>query len=228
NPLPANTGNVYKVNSPAHPNLEFAINNFSKLYLAETGQALTPNSVIRVGAFGGSAEDTGIGEAYFPQQGLQLSQATPPPPPCPPASPPVIINPHQNRHVNTAHPTDIRVNILGSSGFDVTKIIPGSVTLGGAHPVFGFDRFINKDEWLDATFVFKGTDVKLPRGFTEATVTGATTDGKPFSSSVRVFNRDASFYPPAQNAQATQRQLNRQTRHNGFTVLPTAPQTPAA
>ena len=45
----------------------------------------------------------------------------------------------------------------------VTKIDPNSVTLGGAHPVFGFDRFINGDEWLDATFVFKGDSLTLPR-----------------------------------------------------------------
>ena len=34
-------GNVYKVNSPAHPNLEFSITHFSQLYLQETGKTLT-------------------------------------------------------------------------------------------------------------------------------------------------------------------------------------------
>jgi hypothetical protein len=223
-PFPQFTGNVYKVNSPAHPNLEFAISDFSKLYLAETGQPLTANSVIGLGSFAGSAQDP-IGEAYFPEQTFALSQATvpvTPPPVCPPVSPPVIINPHENRHINTAHPSDIRVNIIGSSGFDVTKIDPASVTLGGAHPVFGFDRHINQDEWLDATFVFKGTDVTLPRGFTEATVSGNLVDGTKFSSSVRVFNRDRSFYTPAQNQAAMARQLALETRQNGFTVLPQA------
>jgi hypothetical protein len=221
--LPAFTGNVYKVNSPAHPNLEFAINDFSKLYLAETGKTLTPDSVIGLGSFAGSAEDTGVGEAFFPEQSFKLSQATipnTPTPVCPPVSPPVIINPHENRHINTAHPTNIRVNIIGSSGFDVTKIDPASVTLGGAHPVFGFDRFINSDGWLDATFVFKGTDVTLPRGWTAATVTGDLTDGTKFSSTVGVFNRNRSFYTPAQNRAQEQRQLNRETRQNGFVVLP--------
>jgi hypothetical protein len=223
--LPLNIGNVYKVNSPNHPGLEFDITHFSQLFLAETGTALTANSVIRMGAYAGSQNDTGIGEAFFPEQSFTLAQATPPtvtPPTCPPASPPVIINIHENRHINTAHPTDIRVNVLGSSGFDVTKIDPATVTLGGAHPIFAFDRFINQDEFLDATFVFKGTDVVLPRGFTEATVSGKLTDGTSFSSSVKVFNRDRSFYTPAQNRGQMQRQLGRDTRQNGFAFVPAA------
>lgn len=231
-PLPQFAGNVYKVNSPAHPNLEFAITHFSQLYLQETGKALTGDSVISLGAFAGSQEDTGIGEAFFPEQSFRLTQATPPvtpPPVCPPVSPPVIINPHENRHINTAHPTDIRVNIIGSSGFDVTKIDPNSVTLGGAHPSFGFDRFINADEFLDATFVFKGTDVVLPSGITNATVSGKLIDGTTFSSTVKVFNRDPSYYPSASIAAAQQRQIRRATHQNGFTVLgEQATPTPAA
>ena len=222
--LPQFTGNVYKVNSPAHPNLEFAIDDFSQLYLAETGKALTPNAQIGLGAFAGSGEDTGIGEAYFPEQTFTLSQATLPTttPTCPPVSPPVIINPHENRHINTAHPTDIRVNIIGSSGFDVTKIEPSTVTLGGATPIFGFDRYINQDEWLDATFVFKGTDVTLPPGITEATVSGQLTNGQSFSSSVKVFNRNASFYSAAALRQQQQRVLAREARQNGFVIVPSS------
>ena len=45
-PLPGNTGNVYLVNSPAHPNLEFSITNFSQLYQSITGQALTAESTV--------------------------------------------------------------------------------------------------------------------------------------------------------------------------------------
>jgi hypothetical protein len=220
--LPQFTGNVYKVNSPAHPNLEFAINDFSKLYLAETGKALTPNSQIGLGSFAGSGEDTGIGEAYFPEQTFTLSQATLPSTSCPPVSPPVIINPHENRHINTAHPTDIRVNIIGSSGLDVTKIDPSTVTLGGATPIFGFDRYINQDEWPDATFVFKGTDVTLPPGITEATVSGKLTNGQSFSSSVKVFNRDKSFYSATALRQQQQRVLAREARQNGFVVVPSS------
>ena len=221
--LPQFEGNVYKVNSPKHPALEFAISHFSQLYLQETGHPLStaPNPVIKMGAFAGSGSDLGIGEAFYPAADVSLQQATIAATVCPPVSPPIIINPHSNRHINTAHPDLIRVNVLGSSGFDVSKIDPTSVTLGGAHPVFAFDRFINKDEWPDATFVFKGTDVTLPRGYTEANVTGNLTDGTTFSSSVKVFNRDRSFYTPAQLLGSEQRQAARSARANGFLVLPT-------
>jgi len=227
--LTSNIGNVYKVNSKAHPDLEFSIAHFSQLYLAETGTPLTAGSVVRVGAFGGSQDDLGIGEAFFPEAPVRIGDATPPvvtPPVCPPVSPPVIINPHENRHINTAHPTLVRVNVLGSSGFDVSKIDPKTVTLGGAHPVFSFDRFINKDEWPDATFVFRGTDLNLPAGYTEATVTGSLTNGTSFSSSVKVFNRDRSFFSTSQNQGQMAREAAREARHNGFVVLP--PGSPVA
>ena len=55
--LTNNTGNVYLQNLAAHPNLEFSITNFSQLYLAETGHALTPSSVIGIGAFAGNDSD---------------------------------------------------------------------------------------------------------------------------------------------------------------------------
>ena len=96
-PLPNNAGNIYLVNSPAHPNLEFTITNFSQLYQSVTGQPLTPASTFSIGAFGGSSNDVGIGEAFFPQQPVRLSDLTPstpippPPPVCPPVSPPVLI-----------------------------------------------------------------------------------------------------------------------------------------
>jgi len=215
-------GNVYKLNSPAHPNLEFDITHFSELYLRETGKALTPASVIGLGAAAGSGDDPGIGEAFFPEQKFALGTATTlPPAVCPPASPPVLINPHQNRHINTAHETLIRASVLGSSGFDVSQIDPATVTLGGAHPVFSFDRFINKDNWADATFVFRGSDVHLPRGFTEATLAGRLTTGTSFSSSERVFNRDASYYSAAADRAASARQARR--AEAGVVVAPNSP-----
>jgi len=234
--LANNTGVAFKVNSPSSPNLEMTIPHFSTLYQSITGRALTSTSVIGLGAFGGSGNDIGIGEAFFPEQTFTVGAATPtqpppPPPVVPPASPPVIINFHENKHINTAHDTQIRVNVLGSSGFNVTQIEPATVTLGGAHPIFSFDRFINNDDWPDATFVFRGTDVKLPAGSTEATVTGDLANGTTFSSSVRVFNRNSSFYTPAQNAGAQQRVLAREARANGFVVVPSttaAMTTPAA
>jgi hypothetical protein len=208
-PLPQFLGNVYKVNSPVHPNLEFSITHFSQLYLQETGKTLTPSPTIGMGAAAGSAQDLGISEAFFPLQPVQIGAATLPPfLGCPPASPPVQINPHENHHVNTAHPTDVRVTIFGTSGFDVTQIIPSSVTLGGAHPIFSFTRRINRDEFLDRTFVFKGTDIHLPPGISEATVTGTLTNGQTFATSTRIFNRDPSFFSPAAQAGAQARQAS--------------------
>jgi hypothetical protein len=203
--LPQNAGNIYLVNDPAHPNMEFSISHFSQLYLAETGKPLTSASTIRVGGFGNSDDDDGISEAFFPSQPVSIGAATippmvcpvcPPPTPPPPANPPIQINPHLHRHVNTAHPTDIRVNVLGSARFDVTKIEPQTVRLGGAGPIFSFTRHINRDPYLDATFVFRGTDVTLPPGRTNAEVTGTLTDGTKFDSIYPIFNRDKSFYSP--------------------------------
>ncbi len=218
--LPQFEGNVFKDDSAEHPNLEFSIAHFSELYQQETGTALTADSVIKLGAFAGSQEDLGIGEEDFHPQGFGVGAATLTQMTCPPASPPVFINPHEGSQINTAHDTLIRVNILGSSGFDVTKIDPATVTLGGAHPIFGFDRFINNDQWIDATFVFRGTDVTLPPGSTEATVSGKLTDGTSFSSTTHVFNKDDSFYPAADVLAAEQRRAAREAKNNGFVVLP--------
>jgi hypothetical protein len=207
--LPNNTGNVYLMNSPLHPNLEFSIAHFSQLYQAETGKALTNDSVIGIGAFGASQTDIGISDAFFPEQTFTFGNSILPVhecPPPPPAEPPILINPHEHRHINTAHPTDIRVQVLGQARFDVTKIIPQSVTLGGAHPIFSFTRHINRDQYLDETFVFRGTDVTLPPGITDAHVTGTLTDGTTFDSVFEVFNRDKSFYSPEQIAIQQQRQ----------------------
>lgn len=248
--LPEFTGNVYKVNSPLHPNLEFAINNFSQLYLRETGQALTPDKLISIGAFAGSDQDDGISEAFFPQVPFRWENSIQPPPPpcpppppppvCPPVSPPVIVNPHQNNHINTAHPTDIRVSVLGTSGFNVQQIDPNSVRFGGAAPVFSFFRKVNNDQFLDVTYVFKGTDVVLPPGITNATITGSLTNGQTFESSTRVFNRDYSFYPANEVAQAQGRQaanpgrlqtpitvLQRRAALNGAQPAPSGQVTPA-
>jgi hypothetical protein len=206
---PANAGNVYLVNDPAHPNFEFSIKNFSQLYALKTGTALTPASTFSVGAFGNSNDDDGISEAYFPPAPVTLNDATPPVVPpvvCPPVSPPILINPHSGRHINTAHPTYIRVSVLGTSGFDVNQIDPSTVRFGGASPAFNFTRNINSDGFLDRTFVFRGLDVNLPPGYTSGTISGALTDGTTtFSSSSPIFNRDESFYSEADLAAAAAR-----------------------
>jgi len=207
-PLPANTGRAFLSNDPAAPNFEFSITNFSQLFLAETGQALTPDRTIRVGAFGNSNDDDGITEAFFPPQGVNVGTATvpvpvpPEPPPviCPPVSPPIKINPHELRHIDTAHRTRIRGYVFGTSGFDVTQIIPETVRLGGAAPISTLIKRTNRDAFPDATFTFRGTDVVLPPGFTSGTLTGTLRDGTTFSSTVEVFNRDRSFFTPAEIA----------------------------
>jgi hypothetical protein len=76
----------------------------------------------------------------------------------------------------------------------VDDIIPETVRFGGASPIFSFTRFINKDKYPDATFVFRGTDVDLPPGFVDAMVTGTLTDFREFKSTQRIFNRDESFF----------------------------------
>ena len=198
------------------------IAHFSQLYLTETGKTLTADSTIGIGAFAGSSRRTE--PARLPPRAVvharRRHRAD-----VPPLSPPVIINPHWDRHINTACMTGIRVTVLGSSGFNVQDIDPASVTLGGA-PGLLVVRFINADPWLDATFVFRGPQVTLPAGLTEATVTGNLTDGTSFSSSVKVFNTNDSFFSPASVLGAQQRQTNRETRRDGFVILP--PGSPVA
>jgi hypothetical protein len=165
-----------------------------------------------VGAFAGSANDDGIGEAVFAAQTVNfgLGPVTPPET-CPPQSPMIFVNVHENNHVNTAHAGLVRVSVLGTSGFNVKQIEPASVTLGGAAPIARFFRHVNRDSFLDETFIFRGNQISLPPGFTTATLSGKIDNGlngaaEPFTSSVPIFNRDASFYSQAAlNATAARR-----------------------
>jgi len=215
--FPQYTGNYYYANSPTKPNLEIQIAHFSQLYQQITGQVLTPTSPLEIGAFASLIQNGGTTDEIDPPLPVNLTQATvptppPPPPPVviPPVSPPVFVNPHANNHVNTAHNTAVRVNVLGSSGFDPTTIIPSTVRLGnpatiatnGAPSILNFEHNVNRDGFPDETFIFNGLDVQLPPGITNAEITGTTTSGQTFASSVQVFNRDASYF--------TQAQINRQ------------------
>lgn len=323
--LPQNEGNYYLVNDPAHPNFEFSIAHFSQLYLAETGHALTPTSVISVGAFGTSDQDAGISDAFFPPQPVKFGDLVPttdvsivktempnpavvgqpftyvmtvansgPAPSnnvmltdplpaglnyvgstasqgtatfangiltanlgtlqpgasaqvtlvvtgtvpgnvtntatvsgtpdsnpnndtasvvttinaaqvCPPFMPPILINPHLNSHVNTAHNDLVRVNVFGQAGFDVNQIVPSSVRLGGAAPLADYTRYINRDPYLDKTFVFRGSDIHLPGGIVDAHVTGMLQDGLSFDSVRRIFVKNDAFFPPSKLAARDQR-----------------------
>ncbi len=218
NVLPQYTGNYYLANDPNHPNFELQISHFSQLYQQTTGLPFTPQSPVSLGAFGSTLQNGGISDEIFPPQAVNFPQATvplppppvppvPPPPPPPPViqecAPTILVNPHLNYHVNTAHNGAIRVSVLGSSGFDPTTIVPSSVRFGnpatiatnGASPILNFENNVNRDQFPDETFVFNGLNVVLPPGITNAEITGTTTSGQNFASTVRVFNRDASYYP---------------------------------
>jgi hypothetical protein len=185
--LTNNTGNVYLFNSAAHPNLEFSITNFSQLYQQETGHALTPTSVIGIGAFAGSNSDGGINDAHFPENTFTLAQATlPVTPPAP--SPPILINPHEHRIIDTSHRDLVRVSVFGTSGFPVSSINPATVKLDGAAPIAHFTRKVRRDEFPFETFVFVANDLKLPAGLTPATLTGQTNSGASFETSKDVLN----------------------------------------
>ena len=187
-PLPQFAGNVYTVNDPAHGNLEFSIAHFSQLYQEFTGKPLTPNTVIYVGGFAGFEVDAPIdNKAFIPSQPVLISAATSPNT-CPPASPPILINPHEHRGIDTAHRDLVRVTVEGTSGFDVTTINPATVELNGALPIAHFTRHFPHSEFLNETFVFVGSDINLPAGYTTATFTAQTFSGQQITSSKQVLN----------------------------------------
>jgi hypothetical protein len=187
--LSNNTGNVYLQNSAAHPNLEFSITHFSQLYLAETGHALAPSSVIGVGAFAGSDSDGPISDSHFPENTFTLSQATVPvTPPSIEPSPPILINPHEHRIIDTHHRDLVRVSIFGTSGFPVSQINPATVELDGVHAVARINRKVQRDEFPFSTYVFVADQLNLPAGLTTATLTGQTYSGVTFQTQKDVLN----------------------------------------
>ena len=144
--------------------------------------------MFNIGAFGGSGQDVGIGEAFFPEQPVTLSAATLPPMVCPPISPPILINPHEHRVVDTNHRDLVRVYVLGTSGFDVTQINPATVSLSGAKPIAHTTRHFPHSEFLNAVYTFVGKDINLPPGYTTATFTAQTFSGQQITSSKQVLN----------------------------------------
>jgi hypothetical protein len=188
-PLPQFTGNVYTVNSPANPNLEFSITDFSQLYQEITGQPLTQASTIYIGGFGGSANDGPITEATIGPGAFTLSSATPVSPPVnPQPSPPILINPHEHRIIDTQHRDLIRVSIFGTSGFPVSQINPSTVELDGVASIAHITRKIRRDEFPFQTYVFVADQLTLPTGLTTATLTGKTYSGVTFESQKDVLN----------------------------------------
>ena len=116
-----------------------------------------------------------IGEAQLPNT-------------CPPASPPILINPHEHRVIDTSHRDLVRVYVQGTSGFDVTTINPATVLLDGASPIAHFTRHFPHSEFPVATYVFVGSDIHLPAGYTTATFTAQTFSGQQITTSKQVLN----------------------------------------
>lgn len=224
--LPNNTGNLYLVNDPRHPGFEFEITNFRQLYEAFNPDVeLTPESVISVGAYAGSLTDGSVSETFINLKPFTFGDSVLPPPDCecPPVSPPILVNPHELRHINTAHATLVRVYVYGSSGFDVDNIVNETVELGGASPIFAYNRRINADPYSDRVFVFRGNEISLPPGFTLATLSGELVDGTEFVSQIPVYNRDLSSYPGSQMLIGGPRQHGSQVMIGLRPALPNRP-----
>ena len=233
-PLTDFTGGAFlRDNDPTQGAFEFQITQFSSLYNLNTGVPLATDSIIRVGGFAGSNDDF-IDEEFVPSQPVNFGLVPPTPPPvvCPPLSPPIEINPHELRHINTAHPTLVRVYIKGTSGFNVAQIVPDTVRFGGAAPVGSFIRNVDNDEFPDATYIFRGDQLDLPAGQSLASVTGqyfdaATDQVVPFESARIVFNKTSADYGGGQlNAQ--DRRLERYPQLEGFPTPALARQARAA
>ncbi len=204
--LPEFAGTSFLANAPGAPNFEFQVRNFSELFEQETGMVLTDDSRISVSAFAGSQVDDGITEAQLPLMEFEIGDATPLPPPPPPVvqTPTVLINPHEDRHIDSSHRTVIRVYVFGGPDFDVMDIVPESVRLGDASPIRPpFFARQNHDSFDDATFFFLGNETGLPPGRTVAEITGTLTDGTPFRGSAEVFNRPPGVVSSAITASKT-------------------------
>ncbi|WP_337176887.1 hypothetical protein [Paludisphaera sp.] len=186
--LPQFQGNIYTQNDPNHPNMELSIINFDTLYESITGSPLTANSVIKVGAFGGSGVDLPITEALFPLQPVLIGAATPQPEVCPPISPPIHINPHEHRIIDTAHDGLVRVYVQGTSGFDPSTIDPATVDLNGAKPVATKPYQFPRNPYGAQVFVFKASDIQAEPGLQTLTFTGATYDGQTIITQNQVVN----------------------------------------
>ena len=213
-PLPQFTGSSFLANAPEAGGFEFEIRAFSTLYQQRTGQVLTVDSPLSIGAVANSGQDDGISEALLPGQPFRFGDSVvplpPPPVVCPPVTPTVVINPHEGRHVNTAHNGIVRAYILGSDTFDVRQIVPESVQLAGASPTRPpFFSRVNGDTRLDVTYFFQADQINLPPGIVDAPITGVLTDGTEFRGTAQIFNRASSFYNPlavaAQQARAATR-----------------------
>jgi hypothetical protein len=203
-------GNVYQLNDPLHPNLEFQISSFGELYSTFNGGApISDQSVISVGVVANSVNNPVLNGTFLRLKTIPINQATLPDP-CPPVVPPVVVpilvNPHENFHINTSHPTDVKVAVFGTDELSVDQIIQSSVRFGGATPYAALPpKDLNRDGKLDEVFLFRGNEINLPPGLTTGTITGNLTTGGTFAGTSRVFNRDYGSATPSQIAAQDQR-----------------------
>ncbi len=198
--LPGHEGNLFLVNSPRNPSLQFGIANFSALFARfNRGKAPTPQSVVGIGAFGGSLQDGSNSESF-----LRLKPARVVVPP--EVTPPGVVNPHQNGHVDIVHVDDVQVVIFSTSTFDARTIIPETVRFGGARPILvQTPRDVNGDGRPDRVFLFRSTDLVLPPGTSVQAVTGSTTTGASLNTKVTVHVTDRSSFKPSELRQLDQR-----------------------
>lgn len=184
-------GDYSLLNTPSNGAFEFKITNFSQLYAQFNPGTPSGNQTfsMAMAGFAGSGNDDGITEAFLPLQSVTVE------PPTPPLTPPIVINPHDQGHINTFRQTAIRVNIFGSATFNVNDIDPSTVRLGGTAKPTGYliHNIGRNDGYPDVLFVFNSRDLSLPRGPQQLEVTGKMKDGTDFAGSVKVYNQPIFF-----------------------------------
>lgn len=129
-----------------------------------------------------------IRDTNLTNNSTQTSTLVTPPEICPP----ILVNPHENGVIETGKSSLIRTYLFGSATFDVMSIEKSTVTVAGAKPVGEIVRDINRDGYLDRTFIFNGADssfASLTSGWTNVLFAGMMTDGTRIHSQAMVLNK---------------------------------------
>lgn len=75
--LPGYEDNIYLVNSPNHPAMEFSIKNFRALYQEVMGTPLTTTQEMSAGAFGSPSASTRMSESHYLPQSFNTEEVSP-------------------------------------------------------------------------------------------------------------------------------------------------------
>jgi uncharacterized repeat protein (TIGR01451 family) len=75
--LPGFEDNIYLVNSPNHPAMEFSIKNFRQLYQQVIGSPLTTTQPMTAGAFGSPSASTRMSESHYLPQEFNWQEVSP-------------------------------------------------------------------------------------------------------------------------------------------------------